>query len=144
MKSHINLATTSVEKSVEFYAVLLATAPAKVLPDCALFVTDEPALELALDLTSAVEPLRGVHFGVCVDGTADVEDAIERLDAAGLVSSVERDETCCYANQTKVWAIDHDGRRWEIYTVIEDTAERNNEETTCCSTEGEERSCCAA
>ena len=63
---------------------------------------------------------------------------------AGLVSSIEREETCCYANQTRVWANDPDGRRWEIYTVLEETEQRNDPATTSCSTLNESRSCCAA
>ncbi len=132
MKTHLNLATTDLEKSVAFYATLLDARPAKVLSDYALFITEEPGLELALDLSDAVSPTRDAHYGIYVESADDVERAIGRLEAAGLASSIEREETCCYANQTKVWAIDPEGRRWEVYTVHEDTEERDDETRSCC------------
>lgn len=54
MKTHLHLAITDLEKSVAFYSTLLNATPAKLLSDYALFVTDEPALELALDLREVV------------------------------------------------------------------------------------------
>jgi predicted enzyme related to lactoylglutathione lyase len=144
MKMHLNLATTDLAKSVAFYSSLFDAKPAKKLTDYALFVTDEPGLELALDLRETVQPTTDAHYGIFVETTNDVERAIARLSVAGLISSVEREETCCYANQTKVWAIDPEGRRWEIYTVHEDTEDRDDEDTTCCALDGEPRSCCRA
>jgi catechol 2,3-dioxygenase-like lactoylglutathione lyase family enzyme len=136
MKTHLNLATTNLEKSIWFYSILLNASPTKVLEDYALFITDEPGLELALDLRDSVTPSRDAHFGVYVESVGDVERAIERLEAHGLADSIERQDTCCYAKQTKVWASDPDGRHWEIYTVHEDTAERDNADTVCCSAGG--------
>jgi catechol 2,3-dioxygenase-like lactoylglutathione lyase family enzyme len=144
MKTHLNFATDDLAKSVAFYSILLDAKPVKLLEDYALFVTDRPGLELALDRVNATEPARDAHFGICVDSTKEVEAAIERLEGVGLASSVERAETCCYANQTKVWTSDPQGRRWEVYTVHEETEERDNADTTCCTTDGEPRSCCAA
>ena len=131
MKTHLNLATTDLEKSVAFYATLLDAKPSKVLQDYALFITDQPGLELALDRSERVSPSHDAHYGIYVETADDVQRAIERLEAAGLISSIEREETCCYANQTKVWASDPEGRRWEVYTVHEDTEVR--EERTCCN-----------
>ncbi len=144
MKTHLNFATADLTKSVEFYSTLLDAKPAKMLQDYALFITDEPGLELALDLADKVSPVRDVHYGVYVESAQDVERAIARLERAGLANAIEREETCCYANQTKVWAVDPEGRRWEIYTVHGDTVERNDEAMTCCTT-GEDgaRQCCA-
>jgi len=130
MKTHINFATTNLAKSVEFYSTLLGTKPMKVLADYALFVTEQPALELALDLRDSVSATIDAHYGIFVDTVAEVEGAIARLQLAGLVSLIEREETCCYANQTKVWAIDPVGRRWEIYTVLDET---QNAARACCA-----------
>jgi hypothetical protein len=71
---------------------------------------------------------------------------IARLEAAGYLTDVEREETCCYANQTKVWASDPEGRRWETYVVHEDTEARDDSDTTCCraeSTLASGETCCA-
>jgi predicted enzyme related to lactoylglutathione lyase len=133
MKTHLNLAATDLTASIAFYSVLLDTRPAKVLPDYALFVTEQPGLELALDLRSHVAATEDTHYGVFVDTSEDVERTINRLEGSGLVSSIEREETCCYAIQTKVWTVDPDGRRWEVYTVHEETGERDNAATKCCA-----------
>jgi len=144
VRTHLNFATTDLEKSVSFYSTLLEAKPAKVLPDYALFIIDEPGIELALDLRKGVQPATDAHYGIYVETAAEVESAIERLTALGLVESIERKETCCYANQTKVWAIDPDGRRWEVYTVHEDTDERMDADANCCASDTAERSCCVA
>jgi predicted enzyme related to lactoylglutathione lyase len=144
MKTHLNLATADLAESVAFYATLLDASPAKLRDDYALFVTEKPGLELALDARGSVLPTQDAHYGICVDHVADVERSIARLERAGLVSSIEREETCCYAKQTKVSAIDPDGRHWEVYAVLEETEERNEPATTCCSAPDEPRSCCAA
>lgn len=133
MKTHLNLATSDLDAK-----------PVKVRTDYALFITQQPGLELALDLDASTSPLHVAHFGINVDSVIDVEEAIKRLEAAQLVSSIERDETCCYANQTKVWSIDPDGRRWEVYTVNDETDLRDDADAACCTTQGEERSCRAA
>lgn len=132
MKTHLNFATRDLDKSIAFYSTLLGAAPEKALPDYALFVTEQPGLELALDLRNRVETANDVHYGVCVESAADVDTAIARLQKAGFVASIEREEVCCYANQTKVWATDPEGRRWEVYTVHEDTEERDELPAECC------------
>lgn len=133
MKTHLNLATTDLAKSVSFYSTLFDTTPTKIHSDYALFITDEPGLELALDLRDTVSPTQDAHYGIYVETAQGVEAAIERLASAGLASSIEREDTCCYANQTKVWAIDPDGRRWEVYTVHADTEERDGDGHGCCA-----------
>jgi catechol 2,3-dioxygenase-like lactoylglutathione lyase family enzyme len=145
MKTHLNLATSDLEASVSFYSTLLGAQPVKALADYALFVTDEPGLELALDLRQDVQIANDVHYGIFVDTADAVETAIERLASRGLAGTIEREDTCCYANQTKVWAVDPEGRRWEVYTVHEDTEVRDEAETVCCSVEDDAtRACCVA
>jgi catechol 2,3-dioxygenase-like lactoylglutathione lyase family enzyme len=143
MKTHLNLATTDLPRSVSFYSTLLNTRPVKTLPDYALFITDRPSLELALDLRDRVHSANDVHYGIFVDTSDEVEGAIARLNGAGLAGTIEREDTCCYASQTKVWATDPEGRRWEVYTVHEETEMRDTPETACCSSDGvDQRSCC--
>jgi catechol 2,3-dioxygenase-like lactoylglutathione lyase family enzyme len=132
MKMHLNLATRSLDRSVAFYSALLAAKPVKQLSDYALFITENPGLELALDLDAEAQAGHGQHFGIVVDSTEAVEAQIERLQAAGHEVEIEREETCCYAVQTKVWASDPEGRRWETYVVHEESDDRDDEETTCC------------
>jgi catechol 2,3-dioxygenase-like lactoylglutathione lyase family enzyme len=144
MKMHLNFATTDLDRSIAFYGVLLDAEPAKVRSDYALFVTDEPGLELALDLRDSVVASEDAHYGIFVETAAGVQKAIRRLSLAGIAGSIEREDTCCYANQTKVWAADPEGRRWEVYTVHEDTEVRDGTDSTCCKEDDEQsRSCCS-
>jgi len=135
MKMHLNLATRDLDASVAFYRTLLLAEPVKHYPEYALFLTDDPALELALDLDPLKKVGEGAHYGVVVTSTADVDAAIARLQTAGYPIDIETEETCCYAVQNKVWATDPDGRRWETYHVLAESEERDNETTSCCSTE---------
>jgi catechol 2,3-dioxygenase-like lactoylglutathione lyase family enzyme len=145
MKNHLNLATTDLAKSIEFYSILLDAKPAKVLSDYALFITAQPPLELALDAVESKPRISDDHYGIFVDTTEEVERAIRRLENAKLVSLIEREQTCCYANQTKVWAIDPMGRRWEIYTVHEETDEwGSGDGARCRETTGMSAACCTA
>jgi len=133
VKTHLNLATTDLAKSIEFYSVLLDAEPKRVLPGYALFVTEEPALELALDLTESASATTDAHYGICTESVEDVDRAIRRLAKSGFAVSVEREQTCCYANQTKVWAADPTGRRWEVYTVHAEAEEHGSADAACCT-----------
>ena len=145
MKTHLNFATSDLEASVCFYSTLLDAQPVKRFGDYALFVTDEPGLELALDLRHGVHVSNDVHYGIFVDTAEEVEAAVERLASRGFAGTIEREDTCCYANQTKVWAVDPEGRRWEVYTVHEDTEIRDDLETICCPFDDDAtRECCVA
>jgi catechol 2,3-dioxygenase-like lactoylglutathione lyase family enzyme len=135
MKMHLNLATRDLDRSVAFYSTLLDAQPAKKRADYALFVTEQPGLELALDLDAGAQAGHGQHFGIVVDSVDAVDAQIARLQVAGHEVEIEREETCCYAIQTKVWARDPEGRRWETYFVHEESEARDNEDTTCCRTE---------
>jgi catechol 2,3-dioxygenase-like lactoylglutathione lyase family enzyme len=144
MKTHLNLGTKDLAKSISFYRTLLDAEPAKSFDDYALFITDDPGMELALDRDVSAKPGRSVHFGVVVESVEAVDAAIARLQAAGVTVDIEREETCCYATQTKVWAADPDGRRWEVYTVLQDTETRNDGDVTCCSdADPHSDDCCA-
>jgi catechol 2,3-dioxygenase-like lactoylglutathione lyase family enzyme len=128
MKTHLHLETTDLDKSVDFYRALLSDEPVKRFGDYALFVSEDPGLELAIGLRKNVAAAHAAHFGIAVDSVEPVERAIRRLEAAGIETEIEREETCCYAKQTKLWATDPDGRRWEVYTVHEEM----NAEPACC------------
>lgn len=143
MKTHLNLATSDLGRAISFYSILLNAKPTKALADYALFVTEQPALELALDSRGSVSPTSDAHYGIYVETPDEVSRAIERLSSAGLAASVERQQTCCYANQTKVWTLDPDGRQWEIYTVHDDTDDRNGADSACCAFGPHARSCCS-
>jgi catechol 2,3-dioxygenase-like lactoylglutathione lyase family enzyme len=123
------------DTSIAFYSRLFATEPAKVRPGYANFAVAEPPLKLVL----IENPGHGGsvnHLGVEVAGTDVVDAEQTRLAEAGFASIDERGTTCCYAQQDKFWVEGApDGERWEIYTVLADSA------TAGGPTEGNDCSC---
>lgn len=114
---HLSLDVPDLEGAVAFYRELLGVPPAKEKPGYAKFELEDPPVALALQAAG-----RGglSHLGIRVGTTDEVEAASTRLAEQGLVTFDERDTTCCYARQDKVWVSDPAGNRWEIYTVLED------------------------
>jgi len=128
MKTHLSFQTSDLRASVAFYKTLLVSEPAKYYDDYAFFMVDGPALELALNRASGKVSIDDSHFGIAVNDDESVDAAIKRLKAAGYEVDVEREESCCYALQTKVWTKDPNGRRWEVYTVLAEVEESES----CC------------
>ncbi|CAB4728843.1 MAG: glyoxalase/bleomycin resistance/extradiol dioxygenase family protein [Actinobacteria bacterium] len=124
--------------SVAFYSALFGVEPAKVRPGYANFAVAEPPLKLVL----IENPGHGGsvnHLGVEVESVDAVDDLQRRLAASGLASRDERDTTCCYAKQDKFWVESTpDGERWEVYTVLADSATFSAEPTTVAA-----ETCCA-
>jgi catechol 2,3-dioxygenase-like lactoylglutathione lyase family enzyme len=109
-------------ESVAFYTKLFGTEPAKVRPGYANFAIAEPPLKLVL-LENPGQGGSLNHLGVEVPDTGTVETEQARLAEAGLATTGERDTTCCYARQDKFWVTGApNGERWEIYTVLQDSA----------------------
>lgn len=133
MKTHMSFATKDLDASVAFYRTLLGVEPAKQYKDYALFLIDDPGLELALSRDADASVAGGAHYGIAVDSADFVRNMIRRLSQAGLPVDTELDETCCYAVQDKVWATDPDGRRWETYHVVAEANERDGSTETCCT-----------
>ena len=124
MPGRIQLAlnVNDLTESIAFYSQLFGAEPAKVRPGYANFAIASPPLKLVL----LENPGHGGtlnHLGVEVADTKTVEAEQERLASEGLAAVEERDTTCCYARQDKFWVSGTpDGERWEIYTVLEDSA----------------------
>lgn len=122
--SRIQLALNvdDLDTSVAFYSALFGTQPAKVRPGYANFAVADPPLKLVL----IENPGQGGslnHLGVEVPDVETVDVEQTRLSASGLSSLDERGTTCCYAKQDKFWVEGTpNGERWEIYTVLEDSA----------------------
>jgi len=143
MKTHLSFLTRDLDAGVAFYKILLQSEPLKYYDDYALFVSDDPGLELALARASSNIEMGSTHYGIAVHDSDIVDAAIARLERAGHATDVEREETCCYAKQTKVWTSDPDGRRWEVYTVLEETKPREDGVTRCCTEDGATACCCS-
>jgi catechol 2,3-dioxygenase-like lactoylglutathione lyase family enzyme len=125
--SRVQLAlnVSDLESSVTFYSTMFGVEPHKRRPGYANFAIAEPPLKLVLIEVPAADRGTGVagalnHLGVEVESVEEVETGAARLREAGLAAFDERDTTCCYALQDKVWVHDPAGAPWEIYTVKDD------------------------
>jgi catechol 2,3-dioxygenase-like lactoylglutathione lyase family enzyme len=124
MSGRVQLAlnVNNLAESIAFYSRLFGAEPAKVRPGYANFALAEPPLKLVL-LENPGQGGTLNHLGVEVTSADAVEAEQDRLAGAGLASVEEKDTTCCYARQDKFWVKGApDGERWEIYTVLEDSA----------------------
>ena len=128
LRPHLALTVTDVERAIPFYAALFGTTPEKVRPGYAKFSVADPALNLTLNEGERAGLGAFNHAGIQVAATADVLAARERLAAAGLDIVDERETTCCYALQDKLWVRDPDGTPWEVFATLQDTDERG----ACC------------
>mgnify|MGYP001340469189 CR=1 FL=1 len=125
--SRVQLAlnVSDLEASVAFYSSMFGVEPHKRRPGYANFAISEPPLKLVLIEVSADDRGTGTagalnHLGVEVETVAEVEAGAARLSDAGLATFDEKDTTCCYALQDKVWVHDPAGAPWEIYTIKDD------------------------
>ncbi len=125
--SRVQLAlnVSDLEASVAFYSAMFGVEPHKRRPGYANFAIADPPLKLVLIEVAEAERGTGTagalnHLGVEVSDVAEVDTAAKRLSAAGLATFDERDTTCCYALQDKVWVHDPAGAPWEVYTIKDD------------------------
>jgi catechol 2,3-dioxygenase-like lactoylglutathione lyase family enzyme len=141
--------------SIDFYAKLFNTEPAKLRPGYANFAIAEPALKLVLLEGEPGQATVMDHLGVEVDSTDEVDAASKRLTGEGLETLTEDNTTCCYALQDKVWVHGPGQEPWEVYTVKADSQSFGTDSAalagaaTCCTPSadtgetGKPEGCCA-
>lgn len=140
MKTHISINVADIERSVEFYEAFFGVPAHKRRPGYANFDLAEPPLKFALEEHAPVAGAGALnHLGLQVATKEQVDAARKRLIVAGLATFDEGDTTCCYARQDKVWAHDPDGNAWEVYVLLDDMLDVEEEdeaqadEAACCS-----------
>lgn len=139
--SRVQLAlnVANLEESVAFYTKVFGVEPHKRRPGYVNFEIAEPPLKLVLMEVGDAARGQGTagalnHLGVEVESTAQVQQAIVRLQTEGLATREEAATVCCYAQQDKVWVNDPDGAPWEVYTITDDNPDVLQViETGCCS-----------
>jgi catechol 2,3-dioxygenase-like lactoylglutathione lyase family enzyme len=115
---HVGISATDVERAVGFYRTLFGQDPTKLREGYAKFEVRDPPVNFTINRDPAARGSVGPqHFGIQVRSADAVTAARRRLESAGLSLEIENDVTCCYAVQDKVWAIDPDGHRWEVFFV---------------------------
>ena len=141
---HLSLDVPDLDRAIAFYEQLFGQGPAKRKPGYAKFELADPPVALALQ--HAERPALS-HLGIRVGATEQVEAAGIRLRRSGLVTLDERDTSCCYARQDKVWVADPAGNRWEVYTVLGDIEDGEHDDdvaAACCTPIADDPSACCA
>tara|TARA_R110001592_G_scaffold360963_2_gene670441 strand:- start:16205 stop:16699 length:495 start_codon:yes stop_codon:yes gene_type:complete len=135
---YVVLTVSDLEASKRFYELLLGEAPSKERPRYTKFEPADPSVNLTLNEVDGEAKVEGgsAHFGVQVKSVAEVHAAIERFKAANIETITEEATACCYAVQDKVWAVDPDGHKWEVFVVLEvDAKDELYTEAGCCGPE---------
>ncbi len=133
MKTHISLNVGNVAESVEFYKKMFGIEPLKLKSDYAKFDVTNPPLNLTMNQISVEKGGSLSHLGLQVESTEEVLDMAKRWQENGLVTLDEMRTDCCYALQDKTWVSDPDGNKWEVFTVLENTADKDIAASACCA-----------
>ncbi len=119
MRFQLALNVRDLDEAVEYYSKLFGAPVNKRKPGYANFAIERPPLKLVLfENPEATDRLNHVGFEAFDD--AEVEEQIERLEPLGLASEIVRDEHCCYARKSTLYAHDPQGLMWEFYKVQAD------------------------
>jgi catechol 2,3-dioxygenase-like lactoylglutathione lyase family enzyme len=114
MRFQLALNVRDLDQAVAYYSELFGAEVNKRRPGYANFAIENPPLKLVLfENPEAGERLN--HVGFEAFDNADVEATATALETRGVPHRVERDETCCYAKKSTVWATDPQGLAWEFY-----------------------------
>jgi catechol 2,3-dioxygenase-like lactoylglutathione lyase family enzyme len=133
MKTHISLNVGNVTESVEFYKKMFGIEPLKIKTDYAKFDVANPPLNLTMNQVSFERGGSLSHLGLQVESTGDVLEMTQRWAENGLKTLAEMKTDCCYALQDKTWVQDPDGNRWEVFTILENTEDKDIAASNCCA-----------
>src|SRR5215210_8831678 len=106
LKAHLALNVKNVERSTEFYRLMLGIEPSKVRRGYAKFDVRNPPLNLTLNEVAFKERGALSHLGIQLTSTEDVLRMRETWAERGLVTREEMQTNCCYAVQDKTWVTD--------------------------------------
>jgi hypothetical protein len=115
---HVHLHVEDLGRSIGFYSTLFGAAPARLEPDYAKWMLDDPALNFAISTRGAQAGID--HLGIQVDDAAGLGELKARAEAADRSLIDEGATTCCYARSEKHWVTDPQGVAWEHFHTLGD------------------------
>jgi catechol 2,3-dioxygenase-like lactoylglutathione lyase family enzyme len=113
---HVHVHVDDVAKNVAFYSKLFAAEPARVEPDYAKWMLDDPAINFAISTRGTTTGID--HLGFQTDDPAELAAMKARAEAADMVLLDEGETTCCYARSEKHWVTDPQGIAWEHFHTL--------------------------
>ena len=143
-RMHIHVGVENIEDSVHFYSALFGAEPAKLKPDYAKWMLEDPHLNFAISTRSGKTGLD--HMGLQVDDAGELADLRHHMSAANISTHSDGETTCCYAKSEKSWVEDPNGIAWEAYHTMEDAQIYSGSdaipEEACCTPETPQSVCC--
>lgn len=144
---HIHVGVKDLDSSIRFYSTLFGQEPAKVKPDYAKWMLEDPRINFAIS-TRGIET--GVnHLGIQVDTPPELDEIKTRLKGADMGIFNEGETTCCYAKSDKAWVSDPAGVPWEAYHTMSDAEIYKDTpkagQSACCApaqADSTSKSCC--
>jgi catechol 2,3-dioxygenase-like lactoylglutathione lyase family enzyme len=125
---HVHVSVDSIEQSVRFYSTLFGAAPAKLEPNYAKWMLEDPRLNFAI---SSRGNRPGIdHIGLQVDSAAELASLRQQLQAADAAVLDEEGANCCYARSDKHWVTDPAGIPWESFHTLGDIPTFNGQPTS--------------
>jgi catechol 2,3-dioxygenase-like lactoylglutathione lyase family enzyme len=111
---HVHVGVSDLDRSIAFYSTLFGAQPAKVKPDYARWMLDDPRVNFAI--SAGRHETRGIqHLGIQAEDEGELAEVHARLKAADRPVLNEGATTCCYAQSEKSWIADPDGVVWEAF-----------------------------
>ena len=114
---HVHIHVEDLARNIAFYSKMFGTQPARVEPDYAKWMLDEPAVNFAIS-TRGQGHLGLDHLGIQVDNEADLATLKAQAQGADLALIDEGSTTCCYARSDKHWVVDPQGLPWEHFRSL--------------------------
>lgn len=142
-RMHVSLYISDMEQTISFYNLFFGRSPEKIRKGYIKYILDEPSLIISfVENPDRVKQNFG-HLGFQVETIEELNNRLQHVQDAGLMTREEIGTNCCYAKQDKFWVNDPDGVQWEVYYFHED-AEFNDPHyemgtaSPCCIEAGEE------
>jgi catechol 2,3-dioxygenase-like lactoylglutathione lyase family enzyme len=147
---HVHVGVKNLDESIRFYCALFGAEPAKLKPDYAKWMLDDPHLNFAISTRSG--KIGVDHMGLQVDDAGELNALRDHMSAANISTHSDGETTCCYAKSEKSWVEDPNGVAWEAYHTMEDAQiygakhsakDSVGDDATCCMPETQQGACCA-
>ena len=116
---HVHVSVHDLEQSIRFYSTLFGTQPAVKKDDYAKWMLEDPRINFAIS-THPGRTKTGIdHLGLQAENGEELEDIGQRLAAADVATTAQKNASCCYAKSDKYWTIDPQGVAWESFHTLD-------------------------
>ncbi|CAB3796032.1 Cadmium-induced protein CadI [Paraburkholderia caffeinitolerans] len=137
---HVHVHVDDIAASVAFYSKLFGAEPARIEPDYAKWMLEDPRVNFAISTRGSQSGVD--HLGFQVDDAAELDELAQRAQDADMTLLDQGETTCCYARSDKHWIVDPQGVAWEHFHTL-DRASVYGESRETSTSQSESPACCA-